>query len=258
MSQAAVLTERYDEGIVGVTLNRPHVLNAVDKALRDALIRTLAALQADPAVRAIIITGAGERAFCAGQDLEEAAAFGVDDVAAWFTHQRAALQAIRDFTKPAVSALNGVAAGAGFQIGLLCDIRVAHPDIRIGQSEIRAGLASVIGSHLMTLHFGLSKNLELSLTGNLISGHEAHALGVVNVLVPRDDVFTRARAIATDLAARPPNAVRLTKERFRDVTQAGFDAAIAAAIDAGKVAYASGEPQTQMRRFLARRTSKPA
>lgn len=253
MSETPVLTARCGDGIVCVTLNRPRVLNAVDQALREALIGTLAALQADPGTRAIVVTGAGDRAFCAGQDLAEAAAFDVDDVAAWFKHQRAALQALRDFTKPAVAALNGVAAGAGFQIGLLCDIRVGHPNLRIGQSEIRAGLASVIGSYLMTLHLGLSKNLELSLTGNLVSGTEAHALGLINFLVPREEVVTRALAVAAELAAQAPNAMRLTKERFRDLTQAGFDAAIAAAVEAGKVAYASGEPQARMREFLAGR-----
>ncbi|HMM75468.1 MAG TPA: enoyl-CoA hydratase/isomerase family protein [Gammaproteobacteria bacterium] len=256
MSDALVLTEQCGGGIVRVVLNRPQVLNAVDAALRDALIRTLHALQADSGTRAVVLTGVGDRAFCAGQDLEEAAAFEIDDVDAWLTHQRAMLQALREFTKPAVAALNGVAAGAGFQIGLLCDLRVGYAELGIGQTEIRAGLASVIGSYLMTLHLGLSKNLELSLTGNLISGTQAQALGLINHLVPRAEVFTRALAAATELAARSPTAVRLTKERFRELTQAGFDAAIAAAIDAGRIAYASGEPQAQMREFLARRTAK--
>jgi enoyl-CoA hydratase/carnithine racemase len=256
MSEPVVLTELYGDGIARVALNRPHALNAVNKALRDELIATLKALNAESSVRAIVISGAGERAFCSGQDLEEASAFGVNDVAAWLNHQRAAFQAIRDFTKPAVAALNGVAAGAGFQIGLLCDLRVGYPELKIGQPEIRAGLASVIGSYLMTLHLGLSKNIELSLTGNLISGAQAHALGLINHLVPREEVLAHALAVARELAAQAPNAVRLTKERFRDLTQAGFDAAIAAAIEANKIAYATGEPQAQMRKFLAQRQVK--
>jgi enoyl-CoA hydratase/carnithine racemase len=256
MNAPAVLTELHGNGIGRVILNRPHALNAVNGELRDQLISALQTLDAETDVRAIVVSGAGERAFCSGQDLEEAVSFDAEGVAGWLNHLRVAFQAIRDLRKPAVAAFNGVAAGAGFQIGLLCDLRVGYPELKIGQPEINAGLASVIGSYLMTLHLGLSKNLELSLTGNLISGNEAHALGLINYLVPRGEVLTKALAVAEALAAQAPNAVRLTKQRFRELTQSGFDAAIDAAIEANKIAYASGEPQAQMRKFLAQRAAK--
>ena len=256
MTQEVLLTEIGDNGVMTVLFNRPAAMNAVNREMREALIATLDALNADPGTRAIVISGAGERAFCSGQDLEEASEFDSSGVAAWLNHQRAMFQSLRALDKPAVAAFNGVAAGAGFQIGLLCDLRVGYAEMKIGQPEIRAGLASVIGSYLMTLHLGLSKNLELSLTGNLITGAEAHALGLINYLVPKEEVTAKALKVATELAAQPAAAVRLTKARFRELTQAGFDASIDAAIAANQTAYASGEPQAQMRKFLAQRAAK--
>ena len=155
---AAVLIERRDNTAT-VTLNRPQVLNAINAKMREALIGALAELNRDERVRVVIITGAGERAFCAGQDLNETARYGLEDVDQWLERQHAMYRAIRDLDKPSIAAWNGVAAGAGYQIGLCSDLRVGFPELKLGQPEIRAGLASVVGSYLMTLHLGLSLTL---------------------------------------------------------------------------------------------------
>lgn len=249
---STVLVERRD-AIALVTLNRPDAMNAVNAELRDALIAALGGLNRDPSVRAIVVTGAGDRAFCAGQDLAEAQAFRSDQVEAWLARQHAMYQSVRDLDKPCVAAFNGVAAGAGFQIGLCADLRIGYPEMRLGQPEIRAGLASIVGSYLMTLHVGLGHNVELSLTGELVTGERAFALGLVSELVPREVVALRAFARAEALAQLPPTAARLTKRRFRELTQPGFDAALAAAKAAQREAYASGEPQAAMARFFAKR-----
>jgi enoyl-CoA hydratase/carnithine racemase len=244
------------DGIAIVTLNRPESLNAVNRALREALIETLKEVNVDDGVRAVVIKGAGERAFCSGQDLAEASQYGMDDVDEWLTRQHAMYQAVRDLDKPCVAAWNGVAAGAGFQIGLCADLRVGYPDLRLGQPEIKAGLASVVGSQLMTLHLGLSLNQQLSVTGELISGQRGYEIGLINYLVPREQVAPKALAVARELTALGPTALRLTKRRFRELTQPGFDAALKAAKNIQKEAYASGEPQAAMQRFLAARSSK--
>ncbi len=248
---AAVLVERRGTAAV-VTLNRPAALNAVSAALREALIVTLAELNRDAGVRAVIITGAGERAFCSGQDLNETASYTVDDVEHWLTRLHAMYGAVRALDKPCIAAWNGVAAGAGFQIGLCCDLRVGFPEMKLGQPEIRAGLASIVGSYLMTLHLGLSQNVQLSLTGELITGQRAYELGLINCLVPRDQVREKSLALAADLARLGPTAVRLTKQRFREQTEAQFVGALEAAKAAQRKAYVSGEPQEAMRRFLER------
>ncbi|HWA11616.1 MAG TPA: enoyl-CoA hydratase/isomerase family protein [Burkholderiales bacterium] len=252
---ASVELERTDSTAV-VVLNRPQVLNAVDAEMREALITLLGEINRDEAVRAVVIRGAGERAFCAGQDLDETARYGLADIDGWLTRLHAMYAAVRNLDKPCIVAWNGIATGAGFQIGLCADLRVGYPELKLGQPEIKAGLASITGSWLMTLHLGLAKNIELSLTGNLISGAEAQQLGLVNHLVPREAVVDKALAVAAELSRLPPTATRLTKQRLRRLTQPGFDAVLDEAKAAQRVAYESGEPQAAMKRFLEARNAK--
>ncbi len=229
-------------------------MNAINSPMRDAIITALKALMDDDQVRAAVIGGAGDRAFSSGQDLEEAAAFTQTGVATWLNHQGAMFQAFREFEKPIVAAFNGLAAGAGFQIGLLCDARVGYADMRIGQPEVRAGLASIIGSYFMSQYLPPGRNVELSLTGKLISGQEAYDWALLSRLALREEVVSIATKIAEDIAKQPPLAIALTKRRFRETTQADFDDAIAAAIKANTLAYGTGLPQKKMNEFLAQRT----
>lgn len=255
MAETILLKEISSSGIALLTLNRPEAMNAINTAMRDALIGAINALGTDPSVRAAVITGAGDRAFSSGQDLEEAAAFSQADVTIWLTHQRALFQTLREFEKPIVAAFNGVAAGAGFQIGLLCDARVGYADMRIGQPEVRAGLASIIGSYFMNLYLPRGRNVELSLTGKLISGQEAYDWALLSRLAPRTEVVEIATKIAENIAAQPPLAVALTKRRLCETTQVDFDSAVAAAIKANRFAYGTGLPQQKMGEFLAQRTA---
>lgn len=248
----AVLVERQDEVAV-VRLNRPRRLNAIDAAIRGELPVALRALNADAAVRAVVMTGAGERAFSAGQDLEEGAAYGIDDVDRWFTELWELYAAVRAMDKPVVAAIIGVAAGAGYQIGLYCDMRISHAEARIGQPEIKTGLASILGTSAMMWHLPFGVNAELSLAGELISGERAERLGLVNELVPRDQVLPRSIEVARMLGSRPPNAFRLTKERLRELTQAQFDDILVAAKRYQRRAYESGEPQRIMRAYVERK-----
>ena len=117
------MVERRDD-VALVTLNRPESLNAVNVEMRQALIDTLAQLNGESAVQAVVIKGAGERAFCSGQDLNETARYTLDHVDEWLTRQHAMYQSVRDLDKPCVAAWNGVATGAGYQIGLCSDLRV--------------------------------------------------------------------------------------------------------------------------------------
>ena len=248
---STLITEQRD-GTLVVTLNRPKSYNAIDSELRSVLIETLQGANVDDSVRAIVITGAGEKAFCSGQDLGETSRYGADDVQAWLSANHAMYRAVRALDKPAVAAFNGVAAGAGFQIGLCCDLRTGFPEMRIGQPEIKAGLASIVGSALMTLHLGIGHNIELSLTGELISGQRAYEIGLLNRLVPQNSVLDTALDLAGKLGQLAPTAMRLTKQRFRALTDEAFESALPVAIDIQKQVYASGEPQAAMQRFLQR------
>lgn len=251
----SVLVER-DGSLAVVTLNRPARMNAVNDALRGALIAALGRLNADTSVRAVVLTGAGGRAFCAGQDLDEAAAVTWQQIVPWLNRQRAMYQAVRDLDKPCVAAVQGVAAGAGFQLALCADWRLTTPDSRWGQPEVKAGLASIVGSYLMTLHVGHTHNVQMSLSGELVSGQRAYEIGLVTALHAEAELMDAALARARSLASLPPTSVRLSKQRLRAMTQPGFDDACVAGIRAQLECYADGEPQRVMAEFLSQRNAK--
>ncbi|MCZ6472992.1 MAG: enoyl-CoA hydratase/isomerase family protein [SAR324 cluster bacterium] len=248
----SVLVEKQG-GIATVTLNRPEALNAFNSQLRRDLAANLGDLNRDETVRGLVLTGSGNRAFSAGVDLKEAQHVQVADIEAWFGEMRDVYQAIRLLDKPLVAALNGISAGAGFQVALVSDIRVGHPGTRMGQPEINAGIPSVMGSFWMSLHVSLSLNLDLSLTGRLMDAEECQRVGLLNHLVPSGELMAKALSVAGELAAKPPTAMRRTKQRFREMTQPAFDEAYRAAVLGQQECYKNGEPQRAIADFIAKR-----
>jgi enoyl-CoA hydratase/carnithine racemase len=238
-----------------ITLNRPEKLNAWDSAMRKEIIAALKQLDTDPGVSAIIMTGAG-RAFCAGQDLAEAHAFDATRAVAWLDEWNDYYDAIRRLTKPLVMALNGTAAGSGFQVSLLGDVRVAHPGVRMGQPEINSGIPSTTGSWIMNERLGMSRTIELTLTGRLMDAEECQRNGLVHHLVPEGQVFAKALEVAEELAGKPPIAMRLNKQRFREMTEGGFQSAIEAGKRIQAESYGSGEPARMMEAFFRKRGGK--
>jgi enoyl-CoA hydratase len=236
-----------------IVLNRPDKLNAWTEAMRERLCDVLADLSGDSAVRAVVLTGAGERAFCAGQDLAETRDFIAGDHARaerWIDRVEVLYRRFRDLEVPLVAALNGVAAGSGFQVALLADLRIAHIGVRLGQPEVRHGIPSITGTWLIREALGASRTSELVLSGRLMSAEEAHAVGVIHVLVDAGAVREVAIRRAAELAALPPGAVRETKGWLRQLDAAAFEEAFRVAREVHRRSYASGEPQAMMERFL--------
>ena len=248
-----VRTDRDDDGIAVLTLNRPRALNAVSIDLARALAAALEACGREDSTRAVVLTGAGDRAFSAGVDLREASTMEVSRIEEWFGTVCRTYTSILAVDKPVVAALNGLAAGAGFQIALASDLRVGHPGIRMGQPEINAGLPSVMGSYWMTLHLGWAKNQELSYTGRFMDCAECERLGLLAAVVEAGQVLDRAKELAGELAAKAPIAFRRTKARFRELAMRGFEEAFRAGTLGQQAAYAEGVPQAIMAEFLARR-----
>lgn len=247
------------EGVGVVVLNRPDQLNAWDSAIRQRLVANLAKLDADDSVRAIVLTGAGDRAFCSGQDLNETERFALDDAAhaeKWIDEFELLYDAIRKLRKPVVAALNGIAAGSGFQFALLCDILVGHPGVRMGQPEINTGIPSITGLWVMRDRIGQSRTVELALTGRLMEAEEASRIGLIHYLVPEDKVYSQAMEVASQLGAKPPLAFALTKQRLCQLTESEFRESFRAARRIHREAYASGEPQELMRQFFASRAAR--
>ncbi|MGI9521985.1 MAG: enoyl-CoA hydratase/isomerase family protein [Hyphomicrobiaceae bacterium] len=236
-----------------VTLNREPALNAVSRELAQVLADGLTSLDKNKEVDAIVITGAGNKAFCAGVDLREARKIKVDEVEAWFGGVCNIYCQILATSKPVIAAINGVAAGAGFQIALVSDQRVAQPKARLGQPEINAGIPSIMGAHWMSLHLGWSMVQDLSMTGRLMGVEEAVDLKLVNCVVPPTELLSKSVEVAKSFAAKPRTAWLRTKARFREIAMRDFDEAFRAGVLGQQEAFARGEPQAIIDAFFARR-----
>jgi enoyl-CoA hydratase len=198
------------DGVALVVLDRHEVLNALDFALIAALTDALEGLDREPACRAIVITGAGDRAFAAGADIPELAAqsptsLTVDD----HFHRWERIKRIR---KPLVAAVRGYALGGGCELAMLCDLIVAGDDAQFGQPEIKLGvMPGAGGTQRLTRAVGKAKAMELILTGRNMDAREAEAHGLVSQVVPAESTVPAALELAGRIAAMPPVAVMAAK-----------------------------------------------
>lgn len=221
-------TVLYDvnDGVATVTLNRPEAMNAWTAQLADDLARAMGAADADEAVRAVVVTGAG-RAFCAGADLsggEGGFAPGdkrADDLPRLMPHK---------VRKPVIAAINGHAVGVGITYPMLCDIRIAASEAKIQFAMVRRGILPELGSHVILPRVvGFSLAAELLLTGKLMSGAEAAEIGVVSHALPAADVLPAALAMARDIAVNvAPVSAALSKRMLWEGITSGLDEMIAA------------------------------
>jgi enoyl-CoA hydratase/carnithine racemase len=204
-----------------LTFNRPHALNAWDGAMRAAIVAALADCDRDPQVRAVVVTGAGDRAFGAGQDRDEASP---DDgeIEKWVAGWGRFFGAFRALSKPVIAALNGVAAGSAFQVALLCDFRIGHAGVRMGQPEIRAGIASASGPWIIGAALGPIVATDLCLTGRMMAAEECRRLGLFNREVDAGRVIDEAVALAEELSALSPLALALTRQRLKRFDERDF------------------------------------
>ncbi len=241
-----------------ITLHRPQVMNAWHMPMRNELLKALAAVKKSPRVGAVVLTGAGKQAFCAGQDLDEARKFDPARAKLWVEEWRILYEAVRRLDIPVVCALNGLAAGSAFQVVLLTDYRIGHDKITMGQPEINSGILSALGFWILREIVGLSRATELILTGRMISAIECERLGLLHRIVPQEEVLSSAIAAAQSLAAKPPVAMRLNKQLMREATQPGFDKAFGVASERHHTSFATREPQHKMEDFFEVRRKRNA
>jgi enoyl-CoA hydratase/carnithine racemase len=204
--------------VATITLNRPHRKNAFTLAMVDAWAAALRSAGADPAVRVVLVTGAGGN-FCSGVDLSALAEVPDTPLARkqmlMSRVHRVALE-LQDVDKPVIAVLQGVAVGAGLDMALLCDMRWAGSSIRLSEGYIKVGLVPGDGgSWLLPRVVGTAKAMELLMTGDEVLAPQAEALGLVNALVADDEVLAEATAFARRLAQRPPVQVQMIKRLVR-------------------------------------------
>jgi enoyl-CoA hydratase len=213
----------HDGPVAIVTLNRPKVLNALNTQTMDELRRTILALKHDERVRAVIITGAGEKSFIAGADINELAVqtpAGGRDHALRGQH---VFDLIENIGKPVIAAINGYALGGGCELAMACTIRMAADTARLGQPEINLGIIpGYAGSQRLSRLVGSGRALELLLTGDPITAQEAHRIGLVNRVVPGAELMNEARKLAAMLASKAPVAVRYIIDAVNKGLQMAF------------------------------------
>ena len=228
MSYDHVIYEKRSH-VAYVTLNRPERMNALDSHSHRELIEIFDDFAADPDAWVAIITGSGSRAFCAGNDLKATARASANGEKRVDAGSRfAAITRGYDCPKPLIAAVNGVAAGGGFEIALACDIVIAAHTARFGLPEPRVGLiAGAGGIHRLTRQIPLKPAMGMLLTGRLVSAHEGLRLGFVNEVVEAAELMTAAERWAGEILECSPLLLRLTKEAIRDGHGLDVDAAIA-------------------------------
>jgi enoyl-CoA hydratase len=203
-----LLVER-DGAVAIVTINRPKVLNALNTPTLDELRRTVLALRHDEGVRAVIITGAGEKSFIAGADINELAQQSPTTGRDHAMRGQHVFDLIENMGKPVIAAINGFALGGGCELAMACTMRVAADTAKLGQPEINLGLIpGYAGSQRLPRLVGAGRALELLLTGDQITAQEAHRIGLVNRVVPAADLMGECRKLAAALAAKAPIAAR--------------------------------------------------
>ena len=229
---------------VRLVLDRPDKLNALDRSLIAALTAAIDAAQADPRVRVIVIEGAG-RAFCSGYDLTEEAEGGTAGPVAWraaLAEDVVATLRVLDCPKPVIAQVHGYALAGGLELAMACDLVVAAAGTKLGEPEIRYGSAPV--TLLMPYLIGQKKTRELLFTGDLIDATEAERLGLVNRVVPLDDLAGAVDLLADRLARTPPEVMGTTKMMLNRVMDAaGFREAVQAGIDLGAIINAADTPE---------------
>ncbi len=194
-----------------VTLNRPQVLNAVDMETLDELDRAFGELAMDAAVRVILLRGTGERAFAAGADIKELAALKSGDGQAFALRGQAVLRCIETLGKPVIACIRGYALGGGCELAMACTLRLAAEDAQLGQPEVKLGLmAGYGGTQRLPRLVGRGAGLKMLLTGATVGAAEALRLGLVDEVVPPERLMERAEALAREIAANAPLAIKET------------------------------------------------
>jgi enoyl-CoA hydratase len=250
-----ILVER--EGRVAIlTVNRPDKLNALNDQVRVDLLAALAGIETDDAIGAVVITGAGEKSFIAGADIGEFAGRTPFD-------QREAMRSPRifdimsTFPKPVIAMINGFCLGGGCELALSCDLRIASEKARFGQPEIKLGLIpGGGGTQRLPRLVGLGHALRLILTGDMIDAAEAKSIGLVEMVVPADELRAKTLELAGKIASFSPLTVRVAKEAVRASHKLSIEDGVAYERDLFCLCFSTADKEEGVKAFLEKRPAQ--
>jgi enoyl-CoA hydratase/carnithine racemase len=247
-ASGGAFVRRETDGIAEVVLNRPESMNSLDTATLQLLTDHFVALAADPAVTVVVLSAAGERAFCAGADLKERAAMTDAQIMAQRPAFRAAFGALLALPQPAIAAVRGFALGGGCELALSCDVIVADPTAVLGLPEATVGLVPGCGgTQLLARRIGPGRAAEMIFSGRKVEAAEAAAIGLIDSLAERGAARETALAMAGQIAANSPVAVRAAKRALRN----GAGLTLAAALDVEDAAWRTAAVSADRREGIA-------
>lgn len=243
------------ERIAILTLNRPDALNALSVEMLDDLDGHLNSLENDPEIRALVLTGAGERAFTAGADINHMREATPLEARQYARRGHAVTNRLENFPKPVIAAVNGYALGGGCELALACDIRLASEKAQFGLPEVNIGiLPGWGGTQRMARATSPGFAKELIFTGRRVTADEARATGLVNHVYPHDELMDRAVALAEEIATKPPWAIAAAKEVVNLALEGDLQGHLARELDAFALAFTTEDQREGMAAFFEKRT----
>ena len=250
------ITTVLEEGVLVITLDRPESLNAVNEAMTSELLDALKNAERDDQVRCVLLTGAG-RGFCSGQDLGDIqnSDGGAPELGKTVRRRyNPLIRKIRNMEKPVIAAVNGVAAGAGASLALACDLRIAARSATFVEAFVRVGLIPDSGgTTILPALVGLARAAELAFTGRKVEAEEAERIGLVNRVVPDEQLVDEAMELASELAALPTKAIGLTKRAFNRAVLPDLDRRLDYEADLQEIAGRTEDHAEGVKAFLEKR-----
>jgi enoyl-CoA hydratase len=256
MSETGTILSEKEGRVAILTVNRPDKLNALNEQVRVDLLAALDAIAADDSVGVVVITGAGEKSFIAGADIGEFAGRTPFD-------QREAMRSPRifdvmaSFPKPVIAMINGFCLGGGCELALSCDLRIASDKARFGQPEINLGLIpGGGGTQRLSRLVGLGHSMRLILTGDMIGAAEAKEIGLVELLVPHDELRAKTLELANKIAGKSPLTLRVAKEAVRASQKLAIEDGIAYERDLFCLCFSTADKEEGVKAFLEKRPAQ--
>jgi enoyl-CoA hydratase len=254
MSFRNILFETDADGVATLTVNRPDKLNALNRDALGEIGGALEQCESDEAIRALIVTGAGEKAFVAGADIHELASLTPAEAEAAAARGQAVFRRLERLRKPSLAAINGFALGGGLELAMACAVRACSPEARLGQPEVKLGIiCGYGGTQRLPRLVGRGRALELLLSGEPVDAEEAHRIGLVNFIAPRAELIGRCREWLRKALANAPLALGFTMEAVDAGLNTGLDEGLRFEAAAFGLIAATEDRREGMRAFLEKR-----
>jgi len=243
-----------ENGIGLITINRPKVLNALNSETLKELDNLLDAVAQDNAVKVVIITGSGEKAFVAGADIAAMQPMTALEGRSFAKAGQAVFNKLENLPQPVIAAINGFALGGGCELAMACDIRLAAENAKFGQPEVSLGITPGFGgTQRMPRIIGKGRAKELLFTGDTIDAAEAYRIGLVNRVLPREELMEAAKALAEKIMSRAPRAIEFCKAAINEGMDTDLETGVAYEAEVFSLCFATNDQKEGMTAFIEKR-----